>query len=278
MNSVNSVDSVDSVDIGKFDGNLSVNRLKSMDGLKDKANKYSANFVDGSSLSDEKIRYRKADKILAILKEEGVLPNPNAKLLDIGCSFGLILERFESFVDYRVGVDLDQSAMRQGNKETDFVATDAEYLPFASETFDVVICNHVYEHTDHAELLMAEILRIMTPSGVCYFCGPNKYDLVEPHYKLPFLSWLPKWMADKYVRITGKGNGYPEKPYSYRKLLELLSEFEKKDFTGRVVNDPVKYCVNDILPIGSVKHKLARFILKFMPFIFPDFIYVLRKK
>ena len=33
---------------------------------------------------------------------------------------------------------------------------DAENLPFASDSFEVIICNHVYEHTDDASRLMSE--------------------------------------------------------------------------------------------------------------------------
>jgi ubiquinone/menaquinone biosynthesis C-methylase UbiE len=158
-----------------------------------------------------------------------------------------------------------------------FIRGDAELLPFAPESFDVLICNHVYEHTDNAQQLLSEIGRVLKADGVCYFAGPNKYDLVEPHYGLPFLSWLPRVIADRYMQLTGKGAAYPEKPYSFPKLRKLLNEFRVTCYTDKILHDPVKYKATDILPVGSAKLRVANFLYRFAPFFFPGFVYILKK-
>ena len=249
-----------------------------MESLKDKAKHYSNAFTGQNVLDDEANRSQKADKIRAVLEHEGVLPGPDLRVLDIGCSHGIILKRLSREVGYCVGIDIDQYALSNAVKNVACLRADAEFLPFRSDCFDVVICNHVYEHTDNPEQLMAEIERVLTSNGVCYFAGPNKYDLIEPHYRLPFLSWLPRALADSYVRIAGKGTSYPERPYSYSRLKGLLSRFEVKDYTGLILADPVRYRAHDILPPESIKQHLAILVFKTLPVIFPGFIFLLKKR
>ena len=42
---------------------------------------------------------------------------------------------------------------------------DIQKTPFADETFDVVICNHVMEHVSDDSVAMAEVYRILKPGG-----------------------------------------------------------------------------------------------------------------
>lgn len=244
--------------------------------LKDKASKYADAFDGASPLADNQNRARKAAKIRAVLADEGVFDNPHVRILDIGCSFGHILKLLTPGTGIGVGVDIDR-AIGKPSSNVFFVRTDAENLPFSSESFDIVICNHVYEHTDSAESLLEEIRRVLSETGVCYFAGPNKYDLVEPHYRLPFLSWLPRRLADQYMKLARKGESYPEKPYSVPDLGRLLKDFEISSYTEKILRDPVRYEATDILPARSLKRLIALAVLRFAPFFFPGFVYVLRK-
>lgn len=249
-----------------------------MGALKGKAKHYSQAFGGARALADAEGRSRKADKIKAVLTREGILPNENLKVLDIGCSFGLILKNLVSEVGYGVGTDIDQFGMRERAEKVSYVCADGECLPFRSECFDIVICNHVYEHTDDPKQMLTEIERVLTPTGVCYFAGPNKYELVEPHYGLPFLSWLPRTVASFYLRLTGKGETYTETPYSYPALMRLLTKFEIMDYTAKILADPVYYNATDMLPPGSFKQLLAKIVFKLAHFVFPGFVFVLRKR
>jgi len=99
-------------------------------------------------------------------------------------------------------------------------------LPFPEDRFDVVLSNHVIEHvgrTDEQENHLREILRVLAPDGVAYLAAPNRWMLVEPHYRLPFLSWLPRSMRDGYVRATKRGSWYDCEPLSLQCLEKLLS-------------------------------------------------------
>lgn len=244
--------------------------------LKQKASQYVDSFSGVSLLADEESRARKAEKIRAVLKDAGIFSKPDIRILDIGCSFGFILRQLTPDTGFGVGVDIDHNIGRH-SENICFVRTDAENLPFIDGSFDAIICNHVYEHTDNAVRLLAEIRRMLCEEGVCYFAGPNKYELIEPHYGLPFLSWLPRKLADRYMRVTGKGKSYPEKPYSPRHIRRLLRDFEVTSYTEKVLRDPVRFAATDMLPVGSLKRRLAIIVHKLAPLFFPGFIYVLRK-
>jgi len=246
--------------------------------LKDKASRYSQAFGGVQPLADEANRSHKAEKIKAVLRQERILPNHDLKILDIGCSFGLIIKKLASEVGYGVGVDIDQCGMRETADKVAFVRSDAECLPFPSSCFDIVICNHVYEHTDNPEQMLAEIERVLTPAGVCYFAGPNKFDLIEPHYSLPFLSWLPRTLADRYLRLAGRGESYAEKPYSYCAMKKLLNRFEVIDYTAKIIANPSRYKATDMLQPRSLKRFVALILFKCARFLFPSFVFVLRKK
>jgi SAM-dependent methyltransferase len=245
--------------------------------LKNKASRYAEAFEGASALADDAGRTRKAAKIRAVLDAEKAYEHQGLRILDIGCSFGIILEKVTPANGLGVGVDMDRSLGRDAPNLV-FARADAENLPFDAGSFDIVICNHVYEHTDDARNLVSEIHRVMSDDAVCYFAGPNKFEPVEPHYGLPFLSWLPRRLADHYMRVTGKGDCYPERPYSRPQLRELLSDFDVSDYTGRIVADPGRYEATDILPPGSLKQAVARAMLRGAPFFFPGFVYVLRKR
>ena len=67
-----------------------------------------------------------------------------------------------------------------------------ENIPFPDGTFDVVITNQVLEHVPDAGLHLREIRRVLPDDGVVYLATPNKWWLTDPHYKMPFISWLPR--------------------------------------------------------------------------------------
>jgi hypothetical protein len=48
--------------------------------------------------------------------------------------------------------------------------------------------------------------------------------MVEPHYRLPFLSWLPRPIASGLVRLSGRGAEYDCLLLSRRGLRGLLVE------------------------------------------------------
>src|SRR3546814_10663790 len=105
-----------------------------------------------------------------------------------------------------------------------FQVVDGTTLPYSNDTFDIVVSNHVIEHVGNADAQrhhLDEIRRVLAPDGVVYFAAPNRWRLVEPHFRLPFLSWLPHPASDRYVRVMGRGSQYECAPPSYDQAISL---------------------------------------------------------
>ena len=150
-------------------------------------------------------------------------------------------------------VDLeDQRIVREGFT---FTRVQGTTLPFSDEYFDIVASNHVIEHVGDRSAQMEhlrEIHRVLRRDGLAHLAVPNRWALVEPHYRLAFLSWLPRRIADGYLRVTRNRTPYdchPPGPLRLRRLLratglqstsaagsaiQAMGEVEKGGFATRV--------------------------------------------
>jgi len=71
---------------------------------------------------------------------------------------------------------------------------------------------------------LAELRRVLHPEGVGYLAVPNRWQLVEPHYRLAFLSWLPQAWRTPYLRLRKRGSHYDCRPLSVPQVEALLRE------------------------------------------------------
>jgi ubiquinone/menaquinone biosynthesis C-methylase UbiE len=226
------------------------------------------------SVYDREARERKALTTLAVLEDFFDEPLAALSCLDVGGSTGVIDHRLAQELGRVVGIDIDQKAINYARQNfvrdnLEFDVGDAMQLAFADDSFDVVICSHVYEHVPDAEQLMAEIYRVLRPGGACYFSGNVRIMINEPHYNLPFLSLLPRPLAHLYLRVTGKGRYYHEKHLGYGALRRLMAAFEVHNYTARVIAEPDRYRVEYMLPAGSLKARLAGFVARRLPWMSP---------
>lgn len=160
-------------------------------------------------------RAPKAEKIYRLLGVDG-LPRP-LRVLEVGCGSGIIAAYFAWQLGARGGqvsaVDvMDQRVTREGYQ---FQRVDGTDLPFEDASFDVVISNHVIEHVgDESDQLahLRELKRVLGPSGLGYLAVPSRWQIVEPHFQLAFLSWLPRQARTPYLRWRGKGDFYDCEP------------------------------------------------------------------
>lgn len=179
-------------------------------------------------LQDRPGRLRRAARIAAVLELLGGVDLSRARLLDVGASHGLITLALAERSASAVGVDVDRAGIAAAAGETglaSFAIASGMELPFADASFDVVICNHIYEHVPDAPRMMAEIARVLRPGGTCYFAGGHRLQLIEPHHRLPFLSWLPQRLADAAMRLAGRGERYEERFLPPWRLKRLFKDF-----------------------------------------------------
>jgi SAM-dependent methyltransferase len=232
------------------------------------------------ALLDEEGRLAKAAKIHAVISDFHSEPLANLACLDIGCSVGHITNALASNFRLILGIDTDHEAlvMAESREPTGrFQRGSALLLPYRPNAFDVVLCNHVYEHVSDQEALFAEIWRVLRPGGFCYLAAGNRLKVVEPHYRLPFLSWLPRPIAHRYLRLTGRGRSYFEHHLTCWSLRRLVSRFEVHDYTLTILRDPRRFGVNDPLLERLAPRGLPLALLRLAYFALPTYIWILRK-
>ncbi|MHC4461807.1 MAG: class I SAM-dependent methyltransferase [Planctomycetota bacterium] len=247
-------------------------------------NKYQHDFSrmhPDSSLHDLTIRRHKAKKTISVLEDYlGDLKQLSA--LDIGCSKGLMTELYAEKFKKVSGIDVDEPAVEfaiENNSRTnvEFYVKDGMATGFEDESFDVVICTHVYEHVPDSRRLMSEIYRLLKVGGVCYFAAANRLMLIERHYRLPLLSVIPKCLGNIYLRLLKKGDFYYEKLLTLWGLRRLVSEFTVIDYAFKIVRDPEKFYATEMITPGSLRQKLALGFLKVAYWLSPSYVWLLQK-
>jgi ubiquinone/menaquinone biosynthesis C-methylase UbiE len=155
---------------------------------------------------------------------------------------------------------------------------DSMALPFEPGAVDLILCNHVYEHVPDIEKLFDEIERVLRVGGKCYLGAASRLTVMEPHYHLPFLSWLPKKIANAYMRLFNKGDHYYENLKTFWQIKKYISRFEVSDYTLKILADPDKYHCRDLMPSSSVIDRIPKMLWKVFYFFLPTYIFVLTKR
>ena len=102
------------------------------------------------------------------------------KVLDAGIGTGAMAIAFASRCGHPVdivGIDLSSEMLRQAggnllelNLAARLLLGDVTDLPFADNTFDVVLVAHVLEHMAVPEVALAELCRVLRPGGALIAC------------------------------------------------------------------------------------------------------------
>ena len=232
-------------------------------------------------MHDEQTRRQKARKIIRVLHHYlGRVDLNDLSALDIGCSVGIIASELAADGATASGVDIDVPGLEAANARfgdrVNFICTSADDLPMPDESLDVVIFNHIYEHVVDARAVVNEIHRVLKPTGVAYLGLANKYQLMEPHYRLPLLSWLPQKAADTYIRRAGKASHYYESHLSRTGLKHLLRGFHIYDYTVPVIRHPDVFGSDD--QVKSVVSRMPVQLIHALIPIVPTYIWIGTKR
>lgn len=145
-----------------------------------------------------------------------------ASVLDIGSGYGGACIAFGEAGAKVIGVDpfphrvkgaSIRASLDYGQKRTHFILAPGEELPFASESFDIIVCEDVMEHVVSHSQVLREIARTLKPGGVLYLQFPNLFSWEnirrDPHYDLFGASLLPPRFGAWYVtRFRKKSETY----------------------------------------------------------------------
>jgi len=79
------------------------------------------------------------------------------------------------------------------------------------------------------------------------------------------------------MKIEGKGKFYYEKHLSYWGLKRIVRNFERIDYTERVIANPQFFHADYMIHEDTIKARLARFIVHYVYWLCPSYIWLLRK-
>jgi SAM-dependent methyltransferase len=176
-------------------------------------------------LASRKLKAKKIEQLLQLHERRHPL-----RMLEIGTGSGGIAHYFGAHRQLKIEVDaVDLVDSRLVSDCYRFQLVRDTVLPFSDGTFDVVLTNHVIEHVGNraAQLQhLVEIKRVMRQGGVGYLAVPNRWQFVEPHYKLPLLSWWPHSWRSMYLKWLRGVDFYDCEPLQ---IGELECLFEKAE-------------------------------------------------
>lgn len=100
--------------------------------------------------------------------------NENEKVLDLACGTG----RFLLFATH--GADASEKMLSIAKRKfanIDYQLCDAKQTPYADNTFDTIICFHLFMHLDYEKMkaILTECSRILKPNGRMIFDIPSAY-------------------------------------------------------------------------------------------------------
>ena len=129
-----------------------------------------------------------------------------------------------------------------------------EHLPFAGESFDLVVCLWVLEHVRQPLTVLSEVARVLRPGGHFVFLTPN---LRNP---LLLLNRIGKVLPSVQTRFVSRFYGRRESdtfPVQYRAntvgiLRALAQESGLEVAELRVVQDPTYLALNGFMFTTSV--------------------------
>ncbi len=229
---------------------------------------------------DAPSRLAQAAKIARVLEHFGTgAPKPGARLIDIGCSSGIITRTLAArwAGTLAIGVDVDTAALRaamSGDPAARFAAARGAMLPFPANTFHLAICNQVYQYVPDVPGLLAEIARVLAPRGICYFGARNLWGIASRENWAPFLAAY----APELVRRGGWAHRAGT-PWPYGCLRRAAAQrFAVHDYTTRVLADPA---LSDLFVPPGYRPWLARVprvILGLVKPVLPTHVWVLQKK
>jgi SAM-dependent methyltransferase len=107
--------------------------------------------------------------------------SPSQKILDLGCGAGSLRAQLERL--NVIGVDVDPKELAH-NRDLSSACAESHSLPFASRSFDLVICHHSLEHFRDVPRVIREIRRVPKPNGRLFVSVPDGRSFGDRLYRL----------------------------------------------------------------------------------------------
>lgn len=136
------------------------------------------------------------------LKQHAVPDVTKLSVLDVGCGGGLLSERFAALGCAVTGIDQSEPSLEAARGHAQAAGLriayrqgQAQALPVATASVDVVCCCDVLEHVDDVERVIAEIARVLKPGGLFFFDTINR----TWRSKLLAIKLAQDWAPTRFV-------------------------------------------------------------------------------
>jgi SAM-dependent methyltransferase len=127
------------------------------------------------------------------------------------------------------------------------VKADICDLPFKSNEFDIVFCNHVLEHVSDDKKAMQELYRVLKPGGFGIFQIPQDLSRAETFEDNTILDRKERAeIFGQYDHVRVYGRDY------FEKLRSIGFQVDEVNYTKKIIPEQLKrFCLmqNEILPV-----------------------------
>jgi SAM-dependent methyltransferase len=149
--------------------------------------------------------YYRSAKVMAFLERAGVIVK--GTVLDCGCGGGGMPLSFAEHATRVVAIDLADRFGQAGAvlaherkvRNLHFVQADGTALPFASDTFDLVLSHAVIEHVASAQQYLNECRRVMSRDGRLYLQTGPYLSMAGAHLPRLLIPVPLHWFAGRGV-------------------------------------------------------------------------------
>lgn len=147
------------------------------------------------------------DRRFAMLRDAAGARLQGSVLVD-GCGVGAYLARLVPISGFVTGIDIEYPRVLESSTYTpNALCAAGEYLPYRSESVDLVFSHEVLEHVQDDALAIREMVRVLKKGGrIVLFCPNRGYPFeTHGHYwkgkyhfgNTPLINWLPRQLRDK---------------------------------------------------------------------------------
>src|SRR5579864_2356302 len=192
------------------------------------------------------------DQLEAIVR---IRVTPSSRVLDLGCGRGGVVELLWRDVKLAAGLDPDVPSLSEHRAPgMPTVRGVGEHIPFAGETFDLVVCVWVLEHLKDPAQALSEVRRVLRRGGHFLFVTPNIRNPMMLANRIG--KALPSLQRRLVPRVYGRVEA-DTFPVQYRAntaaaIRSLARDAGLDVFDLRIVPDPTYLAVNSLMFRASV--------------------------
>jgi ubiquinone/menaquinone biosynthesis C-methylase UbiE len=187
-------------------------------------------------------------ELLAFMAQSDV--SDDLSILDIGCGTGnqLVANRTTKPRGLFVGLDRSREMLRQAQPKSQDIAwlqADGAMLPFRSQSFDFVTCQHALHHLRHKASMLQSVFRVLRPGGrlVIYTVLPQEskdwlyYEYFPEAYPVDLGDFWPAESIIATMRAAGFGTvmAYRKHVHYEQNMQEWLNAVRRRDITSQLM-------------------------------------------